>query len=962
MKLFVTISAFFFQACFVPACPAQQINIRTYNIEDGLVNNDVLNFYQDSQGFIWICTRGGLSRYDGSRFTNYTQGNGLTNDMINDISEIAPQEFIIAQNLEGPRLLKYGRIDPLPTPSDVIINRFYKTDSKRLLATADYVGLLEFKENRFIPINPAYKEGIGEMAMINDSIWVINYSDVYIQLMTPFLKPFSTRTYFLSTIIYQDSHHRTWIGTKAGLKLLSPVQDRNKSISFLSLPSAFDLPVLRENVIFSFLEDSKGNSWIGTSAGLVLIKPDGQSRIFTESDGLPASLINCVWEDHQNNIWIGTQLGLAKISLNNEVIIYTQKHGFSPEGAYSILTKDQNIIWLFDFLKISELNLHTGKFTNTFLKDHLKYLASKISPDETMIVNDNGCKIYKNGKVRGENINWPDTNFVCVVRADDEKFIGSIDSTIYHISHGAIDKLRLFLPDKIWILLVDKKGVLWAGTHHSGLYKIKMQNEGNKTSLRLIDSVRSQLPDQHIRSLYADKENELWVGTRYKGLVRLLEKGGGKYEMENYGAVQGLSSDFVRTIKRDTKGNIWVGTSQGLDKLLPTGNQYSIFNFGKVNKIFTQVYDICFLKDDYLIAGGYPYLVHARDMQQDTLPATAVYVTKVYSSPADSSLQDDHRQKRLPYNKAQINFEFSSPQFINEDFTQYNYRLLGSDDTNWTLSGKSHSVYFASLQPGNYTFEVRALGFNGNWGKPAAYAFIVSTPFWQRAWFVALIIFTTALLVYMLYRYRVLQLLRLQKVRNRIAADLHDEIGSNLTNISILSNLSKKNLSQPELANIFLQRISEEVSSSSQSLDDIIWSVNSNHDTLEETVARMRRYAAELFDAADISYDLHLDAVFEEKKLIMEQRRDLYLLYKEAVNNTFKHAEAKQVNIKISIKHNLLVLYIRDDGKGFETKKQFHRHGLEGMKERVKRWKGQIQIESAENKGTSLTIQMPVAG
>jgi signal transduction histidine kinase len=215
-------------------------------------------------------------------------------------------------------------------------------------------------------------------------------------------------------------------------------------------------------------------------------------------------------------------------------------------------------------------------------------------------------------------------------------------------------------------------------------------------------------------------------------------------------------------------------------------------------------------------------------------------------------------------------------------------------------------------------------------------------------------------LIYAVYRYRVQQLIRLQKVRNHIAADLHDEIGSSLTNISILSNLSKKSLTGDVNTKDFLQRISEEVSSSSQALDDIIWSVNTSHDTLEETVARMRRYAAELFDAAGISYELHLDPSFERTKLAMEQRRDIYLLYKEAVNNISKHAQAKQVNINIAIVHGRLQLHIADDGKGFEAGKESHRHGLQGMKQRVEKWKGQISIDSGNGKGTSIRIQLPV--
>jgi signal transduction histidine kinase len=221
-------------------------------------------------------------------------------------------------------------------------------------------------------------------------------------------------------------------------------------------------------------------------------------------------------------------------------------------------------------------------------------------------------------------------------------------------------------------------------------------------------------------------------------------------------------------------------------------------------------------------------------------------------------------------------------------------------------------------------------------------------------------VFVTGLLIFGLYKYRVAQLIRLQRVRNRIATDLHDEIGSNLTNISILSILSRKNILQPQKAGDFLQRISEEVSSSSQALDDIIWSVNAGHDTLAETVARMRRYAAELFDSANISYELDLDPAFEERKLDMEQRRDLYLLYKEAVNNISKHASAKKVSILVAIEHNQIILSVKDDGRGFDQRKQTHRHGLKSMHERVRKWKGRMEVESTAAKGTSIEIRLTV--
>src|SRR6185503_1494497 len=161
-------------------------------------------------------------------------------------------------------------------------------------------------------------------------------------------------------------------------------------------------------------------------------------------------------------------------------------------------------------------------------------------------------------------------------------------------------------------------------------------------------------------------------------------------------------------------------------------------------------------------------------------------------------------------------------------------------------------------QPGHYRFEVRTLGWNGMPGAPATFRFIIRPPYWQTWWFFSLCALALSLLFYAFFRYRINQLMRLQQVRNRIATDLHDDIGSTLTNINILSELSYKNIQEPPVAEKFLKRISEEVTSSSQALDDIIWSVNSRNDTLDETLARMRRYAAELFEGGHTVYRLVL--------------------------------------------------------------------------------------------------------
>jgi signal transduction histidine kinase len=207
--------------------------------------------------------------------------------------------------------------------------------------------------------------------------------------------------------------------------------------------------------------------------------------------------------------------------------------------------------------------------------------------------------------------------------------------------------------------------------------------------------------------------------------------------------------------------------------------------------------------------------------------------------------------------------------------------------------------------------------------------------------------------------FRNYRLKQIQNMRNSIAGDLHDDIGSTLTNISILSELSRQNLDRGADASKFLNRISEEVHSTSQALDDIIWSVNVHNDSVDEILLRMRRYAGELFDSGKLKYELRIDSELSGIKLSMDQRRDLYLIFKEALNNIYKHAEASQVTIDLNKKDHQIVMRIIDDGKGFESKPS-DRNGFKNMQSRAEKRKGHLQIESALCKGTSVNLSFPL--
>ncbi|RYF96987.1 MAG: hypothetical protein EOO00_01335, partial [Chitinophagaceae bacterium] len=314
---------------------------------------------------------------------------------------------------------------------------------------------------------------------------------------------------------------------------------------------------------------------------------------------------------------------------------------------------------------------------------------------------------------------------------------------------------------------------------------------------------------------------------------------------------------------------------------------------------------------------------------------------------------------KLAYDENSVSFTYAGLDFQSRAGLQYFYRLTGYDDQ-WIDAGQRTYAAYTNLMPGNYSFEVKAFNQSVNgYGPITQLAIHVTPPYWQTWWFLALGIALLVGSLYALYRYRIHQVLAMQQIRSRIATDLHDDIGSTLTNINILSELSKKNLDDKKEANLFLNRIGEEVNISSQALDDIVWSINKDNDTVEQTVARMRRYASEVFDNMHISYTMQADKDIANRKLNMELRRDLYLLFKEAINNICKHAHATHVETRVWVEKKKLHLDISDNGVGFNTTVPTHRNGLRGLHTRVSKWKGEIEIRSGHGEGTQLRIVLP---
>lgn len=199
---------------------------------------------------------------------------------------------------------------------------------------------------------------------------------------------------------------------------------------------------------------------------------------------------------------------------------------------------------------------------------------------------------------------------------------------------------------------------------------------------------------------------------------------------------------------------------------------------------------------------------------------------------------------------------------------------------------------------------------------------------------------------------------KLKAIRNEIARDLHDDIGATLSNINILNELAKRNASNPAIAKEYLEKAGEDIQYVSESLNDIVWNINPKYDELENLFVRMRRYAADMMDGKDIKYEIQFPSDIADLQLNMDKRRDLYLLFKEAVNNLVKYSKATTAAVLLKIKGGVLYLNITDNGIGFEKEKVATGNGLANMHQRAAQLGGELVITSVPGKGTDIVLEM----
>jgi ligand-binding sensor domain-containing protein/signal transduction histidine kinase len=957
---------------------AQKLPFKNYSTKDGLVHNDVCSIYQDSQGYLWIGTAEGISRFDGATFTNYMLKDDSSSAMptayVNTFFEDRKSNLWIGLNLDGG------------------VSKFNLLDRS-------------FVKYKIIPDRPSQSNYVNTILQDAKGTFWFGTNDGFFTFENGFFRRFridTLKTTGATMVLYEDRHGTVWIATHQGLY-------RHGTKSGTQL---VQLPGLRTILFNALYEDKEGNLWIGTDdIGLIKLKnhpPQNKSvfplKTYTIADGLPSNSVHDILQDESGTLWIATWEGLSKLLPGTqEFITYTTANGLPSNNVVDLLQDREGNLWFATTKGISKLTGET--FVNYGESEGLpgEFLLQVTldANDDLWFVGTNGaCRLTEGTFVPVEALRG---QHVLSVAVDDMDIVwfgttngivkcanGSVLArytttnrlpdkaihSIFHDSRGRIwfgfragvsqlweGKFRNLYGDAnsplepgmnedhakyplVIGMTEDEEGTVWFATYRHGVYKFPAtyDSDSNWVKVDIPISFRT-------RAILCDRNNKLWIGTRLDGVFRYDPQTGA---LRQYTTADGLSSNFVRSIFQDSKGNFWFGTTRGVNRFDGTSfRQYSTRDGLAGDAVFACVED----EQDNLwfaTSTGVSRYNPAYDQRNTIPPPTYLTRFRVFGKeiPIENGIH-------LSASQHSVSFEYVGISFKDETQVRYQYRLKGLDP-DWSEVTERRYVNYTNLSPGSYTFEVRARNMDGVWSvQPATFKFSIATPIWQRWWFITLMVLAAGGVAFGIHRYRLNKLLEMERMRTGIATDLHDEIGTTLSSIALFSEMARSEIQNivPEVAHK-LKDVSNTAQQLVETMRDIVWSINPVNDTVEDVVLYMKQFAAEVLEAKGIEFTFKAPEQMRTLRLPMDVRHHLYLIFKEAINNLVRHSGCSHADIHLNLADGMLTFAVSDNGKGFNKSEPFSGSGLKNMRKRAQAINGTFTIDTAPGKGTIITLRM----
>jgi two-component sensor histidine kinase/streptogramin lyase len=984
--------------------------------EDGLSNNSVQCIIQDKTGIVWMGTNGGLNRYDGSSFFQYSvlSQPSLSNNVVtalmqgndghmwvgteNGLNILDPVSNTIRQFIHQDAIA--GSI-----PQGAI-RAIQKTKNGHVWVMSDY-WLIEFETNdKFfrVSIDPSFIEEnmvlVGVTEFNDNEIW-LSYLD-RVTMMAKRTNGGKGQQHIVQPLLYTadtskiftDVHNATWSISAYGINRFN---ENSKSFYTWIRNPYNNGPNLHLHTCYS--PDADGNIWQGNERG-GLVKYDLQQKRVTDYSWLVstinATLIYCIYRDNSNNIWIGTDNGIIKIS-NRATVFSNIPFVIGGKELKNIrcrrIIADNNNVW---YAATENYGLLKKKHTANSADTTIALSTFGATPVSNLPVHNNSIRLRLNGRydigyiydmwydnkdiiwLAGYGISRYDTrtdSLEIFLAGDDDKsrtesvnqfsicFDGRLFWTAGQNNLFTFDpvarRMQPFKDNKgnmpfaqlpCWSLTIKGEWI-WAGSA-KGLYKINFHTK------EVVKLPIHPVLQYGINDIAMDGDSSFWISTAGGGVIYYNEYSG---EVKQYTNRDGLSNNTVCGLLRDNKNDLWISTYAGLSYFNRQTKQFTNFyakdglNIDEFNR--KALYK---LPDGRMIFGGlngYTVFDPADAFKRDrpvSILLTRFSKINNKGETAENVFDIDGLKKVIIYPGDRFfSFYFTLSDMYDPAGNRYFYQLEGVDKA-WHSLGNQHFVSFNGLSPGTYTLKIK-----GNAGKGAATIneisvdIVVKQVFYKTAWFIILMLLAAAAIVYLIVRYRINQVKKIQFLRTRIASDLHDDVGSSLVRITILADAIKREEIK-ETTSEKLGTIAGISRGAVSTMKDVIWSIDSRNDTMDGMIRYMQEHLHNMLIPANIDFELIHTGLDENEKLKMNFRQNVYLIFKEAINNVVKHSGARSVQVELKKENGHFLLKIKDDGKGISAQRNGSGQGLYNMKLRADRLKASLEILS----GNGLTIIM----
>lgn len=967
---------------------AQQLAFKTYTRGVGLASDYILSLYQDNRGFLWIGTDRGVSRYDGENFRNFSTEDGLSSNMIYNIFQASDGAMWFgtyeggACRFDGNKFQSFTIKDGLPSNS---VNAITEDRFGRMYFETS-LGTVMKRKNKFIKVFD-YKGGTARplLRLRNGTILVPDSSKLYeitptndnriIKSIIPIQSSNSINFFYMNSTAAVERANGEIVFTAA-----------HKLLFLRKTTSGWTVRVKKETFseALGIGEDRYQRLWFAGQFGLVN-SLDGNITSFGVENGVDPPFIQALLVDREGVIWAGTFGGGLKKLIGNHLHVFTSREGLLSDNVNTIFPDSKNKIWV-----------------------GTKKLANVIEDNTVFPVQFE--KRYSNDQMRafGET-------------ADGTIYLGGFNFLFrmpkpFRAKFEAIriPELRTAFSGIAAIYTLPQSGNLWLGTYGEGVVnllnnkaiKITTQNGLVSNIIENISPARNGIwflsrnngatfyrngslknysdaqgiPSKMIFCVQEDANGTVWFGTN-KGLVRMI-----KNKFRLYGADEGLVGTSVLGIIKDTthgESNLWIVSDHALHRLVKDKLQ-SYASFSILPSEETSINQV-----SYQASTNQIWLATTKGAVRIDLSAARrlditpeIHISKVLNN--DVLLYDglstltslkEIKKFVLPYDRSDISFSYTSTSFACEEEVRYRYKLGGAD-AQWSVPTRERVVRFQNLTDGEYSFSVFAINPDGIRSADVATVFVtIKPPFWREGWFLSLfgLALVSAIISSVRYYsakkfkkqiYELEKEMAVQKERERISRDLHDNVGSQLTNIITGLGLAEiYNKTEKNKADNLLHLLKDEVRETMTQLRETIRALKSSEMSLENFVIELRKiierhlkyYSGEiLLETDDTDYnDLILNPL---------QALHLFRIIQEAITNSIKHAEANRIEVKISHNGEIISLSVKDNGTGMKEDDAalLNGSGIENMKKRAEEIGAEFKMISQINIGVTINVILNV--